>query len=567
MSLSDLPVQSRIGWAPPSALPFRTTQPRRTQSRRPHAASVAALPLAERPVGAIDALKPIDAQPVPDIKRQRLGRNVTALTAGQLITWTMTLLWTFVVPRMLGPAGMGIIVAAWSVTGILGIILGLGTRNYLVREMVVDPSSATPLMGTAIVLRLLMAPVFMAAVVIYGRYARYGTEGTLVLYLAGVATILTLLSEPMQAGFQAIERMEYLAYSDVINKSAQGLLGVAVAVLGFRSVGITACWMVVAGVVIIVDAFWLRPHIRLNLRTSYRQIGSMIKQSAAYWTFGLFFIVYLWIDSVMLSLMTRPEVVGWYGVPTKLFQTLLFLPVIVSTAWLPRLVESFKESRDHLQEASRAPLELVLVLSIPICVITAMCAPAAMHLLYGPSYDRAIPVMILLSLCIPPMYMNIMLSQVLIAAKRQIQWTWVMAGATVVNPLCNAFLIRLTEQRYNNGAIGAAISMIVTEGLIVIVGIVMVGYHVFDRRVVRRALLMALACGVMWGIALATRPVGAFASLFFGVITFVVLAAILRLVRPEEMSFVREKATALLQRVMPASRRLQPALASEPPRA
>jgi hypothetical protein len=174
--------------------------------------------------------------------------------------------------------------------------------------------------------------------------------------------------------------------------------------------------------------------------------------------------------------------------------------------------------------------------------------------------------MILLSLCIPPMYMNIMLSQVLIAAKRQIQWTWVMAGATIVNPISNAFLIRLTERRYNNGAIGAAISMIVTEGLIVVVGIVMVGHAVFDRRVVRRAILIALASGAMWGVELATRPMGAFASLFFGAVTFVVLAAILRLVKPQEMKLVWAKANSLLRRVMPASRRLQPALASPPPR-
>ena len=57
------------------------------------------------------------------------------IAGGQLLTWSMTLLWTLVVPRALGPAGMGSIVTAWSVTGILGIVLGLGTRNYLVREM------------------------------------------------------------------------------------------------------------------------------------------------------------------------------------------------------------------------------------------------------------------------------------------------------------------------------------------------------------------------------------------------------------------------------------------------
>ncbi len=503
--------------------------------------------------------------PAAEVKPQRLGRNVGALTAGQLVTWTMTLLWTFVVPRVLGPSGMGLIVAAWSVTGILGIILGLGTRNYLVREMVVEPSSAPALMGTAIVLRILLAPVFLAAIVVYGKFARYGHEGTLVLYLAGVATILTLLSEPMQAGFQAIERMEYLAYSDVINKSAQGLLGVALAVIGFRSVGITACWMVVSGLVIFVDAVWIRPHMSIRLRTSARQIGSMVKHSAAYWTFGLFFIVYLWIDSVMLSLMTRPEVVGWYGVPTKVFQTMLFLPVIVSTAWLPRLVEAFKKGgKSSLQEAARPPLELVLVLSLPICVGTAMCSPVMMRLLYGPAYDPAISVMMLLALCIPPMYLNIMLSQVLIAAKRQIQWTWVMAGATVVNPLCNAFLIRATEHRYHNGAIGAAISMVITEGLIVIVGVVMVGYQVFDRRVVRRAVLTGLACAAMWVVAVVTQPMaGRFLSLVLGAGTFVALAAILKLVRPEEINLIRAKASALRQRLTPASRRVQPALAPE----
>ena len=66
-----------------------------------------------------------------------VGRNVTVMAFGQLITWTMTLLWTLVVPRSLGPNGLGTIMAAWSITGIFGVVLGLGTRNYLVRESAV----------------------------------------------------------------------------------------------------------------------------------------------------------------------------------------------------------------------------------------------------------------------------------------------------------------------------------------------------------------------------------------------------------------------------------------------
>jgi PST family polysaccharide transporter len=459
----------------------------------------------------------------------------------------MTLVWTLVVPRALGPAGMGTIVAAWSVTGILGIVLGLGTRNYLVREMVVAPVEAPRLLGTALVLRAVLTPLFLGAVVVFAQFAGYGDEGNLVLYLAALAMVLTLLAEPMQAGFQAIERMEYLAYSEVISKSAQGLLGVLLALLGFHAVGITFGWVLVAAVVVVLNVIWIRPLLRVELRTSLRRLVDMVKQSLAYWAFGVFFLLYLWIDTVMLSLMTRPEVVGWYGVPTKLFQSLMFLPVVVSTAWLPRLVGSFQDGEERLRETARAPLERVLILSLPVCAATVVLAGPVMHLLYGSAYDEAVPVLVVLGLCIPPMYVNIMLNQVLVAAQRQKAWTWVMAGATVVNPLLNLALIPATEARYDNGAIGAAVSLLLTEIVVVSVGFAMVGRRVFDARGVRRCALAAVASAAMWGVARGLEPLGTGPALAGGVLVLVLLVAAFRLVTPEERRLLRSAAGRVSQ--------------------
>ena len=484
----------------------------------------------------------------PSGPRPRMGRNITALTSGQVITWTMTLVWTLVVPRALGPAGMGIIFSAWSVTGVLGIVLGLGTRNYLVREMVVDQAESPKLVGTATVLRIVMAPIFVVAVIAYNSIAHYSPEGTAVLYLATGATFLTLLAEPMQAGFQAVERMEYLAYSDVMSKLAQGLLGVALALLGFRSVGITACWLIVSGAVVVADAVWLRPFIRIDLHTNARRMRDMAQKSFAYWAFGLFFMIYLWIDTVLLSLFTRPTVVGWYGVPTKLFQSLLFIPVILSTAWLPRFVHAFKDSPERLRQVARTPLELVLALSFPVCAATAVVAKPMIRVLYGHAYDKAVPVMILLAFCIPFMYLNIMFSQVLIAAKRQVLWTWVMAGATVVNPLFNIGLIPLTDSRYHNGAIGAAMSLVLTEFLIVMVGYFMVGRGVFGGSRARRWLRSATASAALAGAAYAARPLGTVLSLAAGGIAFLTLATVLRVATAEEIQASRVAARRLLRR-------------------
>lgn len=468
----------------------------------------------------------------------RIGRNVAALAGGQAVTWTMTLLWTIVVPRVLGPQGMGVLVTALAVTGIFSILLGLGTRNYIVREIVVDEESASRLVGTGMVLRLAVAPFFAVAIVGYAQIAPYDHETRLVLYLAAAAAILTLLAEPMQAGFQAIERMQYLAYSDVINKSSQGLLGIALVLLGFHATGLAVSWVVIAAAVVLLNVVWLSRFVRIDLRRTRADVADMARQSAAYWAFGLFFMIYLWIDSVMLSLMTSAEVVGWYGVPMKLFQTMMFLPALLSTAWLPRLVSAYQESPARLREAARTPVELVLVLSAPICAATAIVAGPLIGLLYGSAYDEAVPVLIILGLCIPPMYLNIMLNNVLVAAGKQMLWTWVMAGATIFNPTVNFFLIRATDSRFDNGAIGAALSLLLTELLIVAVGFVIVGRGVFDRQVTRRCVLVAVASVAMWGVGY-TAPIGSLGAFAIGVLVFVVLVLVFRAVTPQELAYIR----------------------------
>lgn len=497
--------------------------------------------------GVIDATQP--ALVAGDDRGGRLVRNFSALVGGQLVTWTMTLLWTLVVARALGPAGLGLLVSALSVTGVVSLVLALGTRNYLVREMVVDSSSAGSLIGTAVVLRLVLAPLVVVAVAGYAHFAHTSHEARIVLYLVATSMVLTLLAEPLQAGFQAIEHMQYLAYSDIINKTAQSLLGIAVVAVGFRATGVAASMAVVAVAVIVLNAVWLRRFIVIDLRTTLRQLRTMIRESIAYWAFAVFSMLYLWIDTIMLSLMTKAEVVGWYGAPVRLFQTLMFLPVLLSTAWLPRLVSAFGEGEAALRRAARRPVELVLMLSAPMAAGTAMIAGTLVPLLYGHAYDHAVPVMILLGLCLPPMYLNIMLSQILIAAKRQSSWTWVMVVATIVNPIFNIVLIPATQHRYGNGAIGAAGSLLLTELVLVSLGFVIAGRGVFDRSTVRRCLLTAAVSAAMWLAAYESRPAGPLASLAIGVSVFIVLVVLLRLPTAEETEFVRSRLVQLRSRL------------------
>jgi len=507
-------------------------------------------------------LSPSPAGPVEGAPKMR--RNVSVLAGAQLITWTMTLAWTLVVPRTLGPENMGTLMAAWSITGILGVLLGLGTRNYLVREAVVRPDSASGLIGTALVLRVALSPLILGAAFVYGQIVGWDSDATTVLYLAAAATIFIQVAEPLQAGFQAIERMEYLAYSDIISKSGQGLAGIVVVLLGFRTIGITACWAAMTGLVVLLNFYWLHGRLRIDARTSVRRMAAVARASIPYWAFGLFFMVYLWIDFVMLSLMTNNEVVGWYAVPTRLFQTLMFLPVAVATAWLPHFVRGFEQGDEQLRDAARQPVELVLLLSLPIAALTAVSAGPVIQFLYGSDYADSAPVLAILGLCIPLMYMNIMLGQVLIAMERQTIWTWVMAATTVVNPLLNLGLIPLTQHHYGNGAIGAAISLLLTEIVVVAAGFWLIGRKVFDGGSARRAALGLVAAAAAGGAAYAVAGViGWFPSLVVGLLVFAGAAAVLRVFTPGEVDLMRQGARKVTGRI-PGLGRLRRGRGREP---
>jgi O-antigen/teichoic acid export membrane protein len=460
----------------------------------------------------------------------------------------MTLMWTLIVPRALGPVGLGIVVSAQSVAGILGVVLGLGTRQYLVREMVLHPEHGSKLVGTAFVLRLMLVPVVGLAAVLWAYVAHYSHEATVVLYLITAMTIFTLLSEPMQAGFQAIERMKYLAFADIVNKTAQSVIGIVLVIIGFRAVGIAASMAVIAGVLVVLNVIWLRRFVSIDLRTSGRMLGSMTKQSISFWAFGLFSFVYLWIDTIMLTLMTPEHVVGWYGSTTQILQTLMFLPVLVSTAWLPRLVSAAAESRHKLLTLARTPVELVLLISIPIAAVTALIARPLIHVVYGPAFAHATPVLMLLALCIPPLYLNIMLANILLAEKRQTVWAIVMAGAAVVNPLLNLVLIPATQSQFHNGAIGAAISLVLTEVIMDGVGMVLVGRRVFTSSSFRRCTLATLACAGMWGAAYAAAPLGTMPSLLAGGLVLILLIIVLRIPNSEERALIRSGLTRLQRR-------------------
>jgi O-antigen/teichoic acid export membrane protein len=143
--------------------------------------------------------------------------------------------------------------------------------------------------------------------------------------------------------------------------------------------------------------------------------------------------------------------------------------------------------------------------------------------------------MTVLALSVPPMYLNIMVNQVLIARRQQMLWTKAMALACVINPALNLFFISYFQTRYGNGATGAAISLLITEVVLAGIGVVVIR-GLFNRDFFVRLGRAAVATAGMGLAVLAARGLGLAPAILVGLVVYPILAIGLRVLSREELA-------------------------------
>ena len=486
------------------------------------------------------------AQPVAP--SGRLARNIAALAGGQVVTWALTLLWTLFVPRALGPAAMGQLTIATAATGVLSSVISLGIATLMIKEIARDHSRAPSLVGSAILLRVLCILPAALIVAVYLRLLHADRELTMVMVLATASMFLALFAGPITAAMQGMEQMELPTYTNVINRAATAVGGVALVMIGFHLVSLMVLGVVAAAVVLVLNAIWARPYYRIAWSVDWRDMWRLAVDSLPYFMNVLILTTYMWLDSVMLSFMTSSTVVGWYGVPTKVFSTLLFLPTMLGTAWFPRMAAAAARGERDLARISRPALEIVLVVSLPIAVGTTLVAARLTHGLFGPAYNASAPVLVILALALPATYVNIVGYQILVADNLQKAWLKVMIAATIINPLLNLGMIAYASARWHNGAIGAALSLLATEVLMAGAAFWLLP-RILDRSSASRLARTVLATAVMALFVLLATRLGLVAQVATGAVVFVGLGWLLRLLTPAETAEVRALAGRVLARL------------------
>lgn len=500
----------------------------------------------------------------PSASKQRILSNLVVMGSGQLVTWLISTLYLVLISRYLGPTLQGQLSRAGYAILLFSLVLSLGMEGYLTRAVARTPERAGELTTAIIIVRAaLLIPIF-AGLLLYINLTHLGAQARVITYILFLGMVIGTLAGPLTAALMGREQMG-LSTAGAVFQNVFELILVGLVLLLHGGVVVFAATNVLMSLsLLLLNLYWTRNSIRLTRHTSIGVLWEVTKGGLGFWIGGVLYNFYLYIDAAILGYYAGDTAVGIYAPATRMFAVPLFLPGIIAGATLPLLSRLGLGGQQDFARVARKTLALLIITSVPLAIGTATFARPLILTIFGRKYADSVPVLQVLSLCIPSTFLAIQFYQMVVARDQQWRWNIIMAIGCVVNPLLNLLLISYAVYHWHNGALGAAWTLVATEGLMMVYGVAILRDVVLHRELAR-ALGSALAAGAAQGMVLfATRTLWAPLGEALGVAAYIAVIFALGALPREELVLLWR--TGLNQgRKLYARTRVRPAIGTMPP--
>lgn len=408
----------------------------------------------------------------------RVFENTSALLAAHLVTRLFSLGVTFLLmTRYFGEKEMGVYFLAISFTNLIATVIELGMHTPLIREMTLRLNEARHFVGNALIIRILLSIVAFGLMVGVGRLLSYPPATMQIIKLLGFAEILNLIALSYRCVFRAFEQMKYEAFTVIAERSVVCVVGGALIVLGASLQEFCLVILIASCINLALSVAFARwKFVGLRFRFDLNIWGVLMRQALPFALGNMLHLVYFRIGAIMLERLSLDGIVAnaWYGFAHTIVNAVTILPGAFLGAMFPVMARAFEDNRSDFRAAFTYATRWMVLLGVPTAVGIAALAREIVFILPPDKYspDRVAPALQLLSWSCGLAFLTTTSITVLRAADKRAQFTLLMGMTTLVNIALNYLLI----PRHSH--VGAAVSLIVSEALLFVVGFVYISRRV-----------------------------------------------------------------------------------------
>ena len=418
-------------------------------------------------------------------------RNWSLLACAQVASSAIALVFMVFISRRLGDVEFGRLFLALTLTTLVGVAVDLGLSQVMIRAIAREHGLARPYLRRA-------ALVVAAA----------GTS--LYLLLLGLLMIAEGFSQILGAVFQSHERMLIPALTRLAGNAFSLVVVVPLIQLGQGATAVASVLVLAAALRVLFQLIQLRRLDGLRMSGQRAPAVDVLLRGGlpflAAQTLGLFVAK---VDVPILGRLSGEAAVGWYAASSRLMEASNFVPVVLLIAMFPVLSRLWVQSPSEFQITVRKTLHFLLILTVPVTVTLFVLSQEIIGFFFTlRSYAPAVPILRVQAFSIGLIFVDYLLTCVLMAAGRERVWLAILGAACVLNPALNFVLIPAFDLSSANGAIGAAIATLITEVFILVCALRAMPSGILGLESARVA-LRAAALGIGFAAVLfAGRTVG-----------------------------------------------------------
>jgi O-antigen/teichoic acid export membrane protein len=389
-------------------------------------------------------------------------KNTFTIFAGRASNALFLFLLTLVVSRHLGPVRFGVFSFLTTIVVSANTFSSLGLDVWMVREITKAPEKANLYFSTILGLKAGTSLVTLLLVFLIFQGTNLPETTLHLLWILSISLIFNTVSQTLWHYGDCFKEFFYHSFLWAASNIVKSSTGIALVLLYGE------LELLIIGIVL-AEAFALI----LSLYVIRRRFGPFAPQFqfSVWWSFlsrsapiGLgviFSVLYFRLDIVMLQLMTEDRVVGFYNAAYKLFEIVVILPHSLMIVLFPSLVEEFHTDRRTFEISFKKAFTVFFMVGSSIALVFYSFSNEIIGFIYGNRFLFSVKVLDVLAITIPLSFLIFLLSNILIVSGGEMNNTWSLVGATILNIALNLAWIPV------HGALGAAWATVVCEMVLI----------------------------------------------------------------------------------------------------
>lgn len=397
-------------------------------------------------------------------KNTRLSAYTNAVNLG------VNFLLVVLLARWLGAAQLGQYAFAVALVGLVFGLANFGIQTILTREIAKDNAVTAKYLSNSLGIRFLVSlPLGVIASVIVAVLTQTEKEVIGLVLIAGVYVGLAGIATVFFGALQGCDKFREQFLLNSIYKIASLVGCAAIVAFGGGVSEILILFTVLQAAVVLVAWRYVNREIcKVSIRLDKNFALNLVRRSFPLSLSSTAEYINLKSDSVLIGAMKNVQDVGIYSAATNVYMGMVALPYSLITAYFPAFSKSFSTEKDQSRQLFSRMLSLLFFGAVAMAAIVAAMSSVVIEIIYPAEFAQASLALTILCIGFPFLILNRFANLSLISMGQERYVFYITLVGAVINVTLN--IIYIPQYSY----VGASATTVVTEFLVMVVGLVRV---------------------------------------------------------------------------------------------